>query len=529
MTRAAAVAIALAALLTSLPDLGALNVWSRDEARPALVARGMLESGDWLVPHIGGRVYVEKPPLFAWLVALTSRRGVDEWSLRLPSVLAGAATVGVTCLLGARLIAPAAGPIAGAVLASSFAVFQWARTGRMEMLLVLWITLGVWSLARWLDEGRKIDSALMGLWTALGIMTKGPAALIPLALGLLAVLILRERRVAFLGHAGLALGVAAAGLALWVAVSVAISPDADAYFRGLGPRIAREMERSRSHSATYLLGVVGGGLLPWSVLLPVTAGMLARAWRLAWRPLLLPLLWVAFVLIVFSVAVSPREPYFLPAYPPLALLVAWTWHAASSRVRWWLLGVLAAVAAAPIAIAIWVLATGVPITVRVQDRIPIGPSSPLVVMVVAALLALALAVALLARERPAGAAVTLAAGVLVLFLVVETRFHTPAVNHAMATRAAAQQLARQMPANARVAYVDRKLIPAVVFYLPQRSFQLPNHKAIPRLIGKRGTYVLFPELEFVDAHDRLGFPLRRIDTVDVDRTTYVLAAVEGRA
>jgi 4-amino-4-deoxy-L-arabinose transferase-like glycosyltransferase len=527
VTRAAPLALALAALLAFLLDLGAQDIWSRDEARPALVARQMLETRDWLVPHIGGRVYVEKPPLFSWMVALASRRGVDEWSLRLPSALAGAATVGVTCLLGARLIAPVAGLIAGATLASSFTVFQWARTGRMETLLVLWITLAVWSLARWLDGGRARDSALLGLWTALGVMTKGPVALIPLGLGLLAVLILRERPIAFLRHALLALGVATAVVLLWVVLARLTSPDAEAYFRGLGPRISHEMGRPRPRSVGFLLEVVGGGFLPWSLLLPATAIMLAREWRLAWRPLVLPLLWVAFVLVVFSVVIAPREAYFLPAFPALALLVAWTWHAASERGRWILLALMATLAAAPVTIAAWVLVSGAPINVTVQQRILVEPSIALAVVAVAPLVALGLAAALLATDRCGAAAMTLAGGVLILFATVETQFHTPMVNRAMATRAAAQELARALPDHARLAYVDRRLIPAVVFYLPQRSVQLPTHKAVRRLIGKRNTYVLFPELEFDDAHDRLGLPLRRVAQVTVDRTVYVLAAVEG--
>jgi 4-amino-4-deoxy-L-arabinose transferase-like glycosyltransferase len=119
--------------LALLPDLGGQYVWSKDEARDGLVARDMVERGHRLIPHIAGRVYPYKPPLFHWLVALLSPQGVTEWSLRLPSVLAGAATVAVTYAMGARLATPAAGLVAAATLASSFAFVEWARTGRLEM------------------------------------------------------------------------------------------------------------------------------------------------------------------------------------------------------------------------------------------------------------------------------------------------------------------------------------------------------------------------------------------------------------
>ncbi|MGH7335845.1 MAG: ArnT family glycosyltransferase, partial [Candidatus Rokuibacteriota bacterium] len=85
-TRLIPLAVFVVVGLLLLPDLGGQNVWSKDEARDGLVARDMVERGSWLIPHIGGRVYPFKPPLFHWLVALTSPGGVTEWSLRLPSV-----------------------------------------------------------------------------------------------------------------------------------------------------------------------------------------------------------------------------------------------------------------------------------------------------------------------------------------------------------------------------------------------------------------------------------------------------------
>jgi 4-amino-4-deoxy-L-arabinose transferase-like glycosyltransferase len=111
-------------------DLGGQYVWSKDEARGGLVAREMLERSHWLIPHIGGQVYPDKPPLFHWLVALSSPRGVTEWSLRLPSVLAAAATVALTYAMGARLAAPLTGLAAAAILASSTTFVEWARAGR---------------------------------------------------------------------------------------------------------------------------------------------------------------------------------------------------------------------------------------------------------------------------------------------------------------------------------------------------------------------------------------------------------------
>ena len=56
------------------------------EARYALVAREMLESGDWIQPRLNHVRFYEKPPLTFWGVATSYRLfGFTEFASRLPS------------------------------------------------------------------------------------------------------------------------------------------------------------------------------------------------------------------------------------------------------------------------------------------------------------------------------------------------------------------------------------------------------------------------------------------------------------
>ena len=41
------------------------------ETRYAEIACEVLERQDWLAPHLNGSLYVNKPPLVSWLVALS--------------------------------------------------------------------------------------------------------------------------------------------------------------------------------------------------------------------------------------------------------------------------------------------------------------------------------------------------------------------------------------------------------------------------------------------------------------------------
>src|SRR5438876_266993 len=96
--------LAVAALLF-LPGIGQRILYSGDEARYALLARNMVETGDWLVPRIGNDVHMEKSPLFIWSIAAFSlaRRDVTELTAVLPAALSGIAGVAATLLLGRRM------------------------------------------------------------------------------------------------------------------------------------------------------------------------------------------------------------------------------------------------------------------------------------------------------------------------------------------------------------------------------------------------------------------------------------------
>ena len=56
-----------------LVNLGGWDLWNPDEPRYAEVAREMMETGDYLVPHLNGVVYPDKPPFFFWLIVFASK------------------------------------------------------------------------------------------------------------------------------------------------------------------------------------------------------------------------------------------------------------------------------------------------------------------------------------------------------------------------------------------------------------------------------------------------------------------------
>src|ERR1700688_1519554 len=75
-----------------------------DEGRYAEIPREMLNGGDWVIPHLNGLVYLEKPPLQYWLTALTFRVfGQSEFFARLWTGIAGYCSLAMVFFVGYRL------------------------------------------------------------------------------------------------------------------------------------------------------------------------------------------------------------------------------------------------------------------------------------------------------------------------------------------------------------------------------------------------------------------------------------------
>jgi 4-amino-4-deoxy-L-arabinose transferase-like glycosyltransferase len=165
-----------------LPGLGSVQL-EHEEPRRALPALHMLASDDWLVPRVGSKPYLRKPPLLNWAIALSCKLagGPTEWAVRLPSVLA-------TLALALAILAVGEQPwlgVNGATLAAIFFLvnFTIVETGRLAELEALYIAftgigLLLW-MAAWLQGAGPWRLWLLPApFLAFGMLTKGPTHLI---------------------------------------------------------------------------------------------------------------------------------------------------------------------------------------------------------------------------------------------------------------------------------------------------------------------------------------------------------------
>jgi len=121
----------------------------------------------------GNAITVDKSPLFLWAMGLSARIfGVNAWAILVPQALEGVATVGVLYLAVRRWFGPAAGLMAGAVVAITPVAALMFRFNNPDAALVLLLTLGAYAAVRAIEAGGTRWVVLTGVCVGLGFLAK---------------------------------------------------------------------------------------------------------------------------------------------------------------------------------------------------------------------------------------------------------------------------------------------------------------------------------------------------------------------
>lgn len=121
----------------------------------------------------GNSITVDKPPAALWIMALSVRAfGLSSFSILLPEVLMGVATVGVVYTAVKRHFGAAAGLLAGVTLALTPVAVLMFRFNNPDALLVLLMALGAWATMKSIEQGSARWFAIVGVFIGLGFLTK---------------------------------------------------------------------------------------------------------------------------------------------------------------------------------------------------------------------------------------------------------------------------------------------------------------------------------------------------------------------
>ena len=191
----------LVGALVYIPFLGASHLFDWDEINFAESAREMIVSGDYVSVQINFLPFWEKPPLFIWLQALsftlfatfTDQAWVSmEFAARFPNALIGIATLCTIYTIGKRHFSALFGHMWAFAYLAAITPHVYASSGIIDPLFNLFIFLGIYFFAEFVADSRQLKHAFFaGAMIGLGMLTKGPVALLLWGLSLLVFAVLQ--------------------------------------------------------------------------------------------------------------------------------------------------------------------------------------------------------------------------------------------------------------------------------------------------------------------------------------------------
>jgi 4-amino-4-deoxy-L-arabinose transferase-like glycosyltransferase len=252
--------------------------------------------------------------------------GVNEFAARFPNAIGGIVTLVVLYEMGRRIHNARLGALWALVYAGSILPFFYFKSGIIDPWFNLFIFSGVYQATLYLaaTERRSLHIFLSGLLIGLGVLTKGPVALLIFGLVAAVWLVASKFRVKLtLGHVLLFL----AGLTLtggsWFAVQIATG-HADVVREFITYQIRLFSTKDAGHGGFpgYHVAVLAVGLFPAS------AFFLGGLWaspeetplQKTWRQVCIILLFT--VLILFEIVRTKILHYSSLAYFPLTFLAA---------------------------------------------------------------------------------------------------------------------------------------------------------------------------------------------------------------
>ncbi len=318
-----------------LVGISTRDLWNPDEPRFAQVAREMIQTENYTVPHLNGEIYTDKPPAYVWVTVAASKlffKGeTNAFTARIPSAIAAVLALLILIHLGKEMFDLKTGLIAMLILATTYRFWWQASWGQLDMLLAFFILSSLalfWTV--YTSKPKYSDDKEACLWfvfyltLAGGFLTKGPIGIL-IPCGIIFFFLLWQRQLSFLLKMWIPLGllilVSTIGVWVWLAYEQAGSEYlyqhfiVHNFFRYIAPS---------GHIRPFYYYFINFPVdaMPWIFFLPLAIIQLRRAKEKLTPSHKFLIVWFSLVFIFFTLSDSKRSLYLLPLFPAFALFLS---------------------------------------------------------------------------------------------------------------------------------------------------------------------------------------------------------------
>lgn len=304
------------------------GLWTPDEPRVAEIGREMVMSGNYAIPTLNKKVFLEKPPLYFASVALVYKLigGAKAYEVRIPNAIFGFLTALLVLYWATKLFSPLSGFFASLVLSTTVLFYQMSHWGIADVALTFFITVSLFGFWEGITKDQKYFY-LFYVGIILAFYTKGLIGMIIPGITVLTFLGITKNLKTLL-KMKLIQGTILFSLSTLPWIIALYHYGGTEYLKVFF--IVNHFNRFFAHKGIghirpfyYYFYNLPFLFIPWSFFAPIVAITMYK--RREWmknKAFLLFLCWAGFNLVLLTLSSTKRNIYVLPLFPPLAILFA---------------------------------------------------------------------------------------------------------------------------------------------------------------------------------------------------------------
>ncbi len=300
-----------------------LTLSSWDEGWYASIARNIVKTGDWFHLMWNGKPYFDHPPLGFWLMAVSYKIfGINEFSTRLPSAMAGIGSIFFLYKLGKSLFKnKSVGLAAALILGTCVWYVIRVRSGNLDSIFVFFFILTVYFSQKSAKDFRFFP--LVGLSFASLMLSKTLVGItaIPLILFLIFPQLLKTKKNIGLFLLGIGLFFLLA-IPWYVVMKNTYSNFINQHFFVIGLREKKASIFFHFVNITQVFFYLHMGVRKWYYLWIGGVAILLATLKFRRREVFFVLLWNVIILYPFLTSEKTELWHLIPVYIPLALVIS---------------------------------------------------------------------------------------------------------------------------------------------------------------------------------------------------------------